>query len=85
MQKIAVCRNSFDGTLMEQDVGDVLMGSLGVFSEPQVTLASRLFREKEIGSLAWIEAAYPILANQQEHVNRLIESENLRERVLLSI
>lgn len=78
MQKITVVTD-FDGTLMEQDVGDVLMEGLDVLNEPQVTLASRLFREKKVGSLAWIEAAYPMLAGQQEQVDRLIESVYLRD------
>lgn len=78
MQKIAVVTD-FDGTLMEQDVGDVLMEELGVLSEPQVTLASRLFREKKVGSLAWIEAACPHLAGRQEQVDELIGSVHLRE------
>jgi 2-hydroxy-3-keto-5-methylthiopentenyl-1-phosphate phosphatase len=78
MQKVAVVTD-FDGTLMEQDVGDVLMEELGVLSEPQVKEASRLFREKKIGSLAWIEAAYPHLAGRQEQVDELIGSVNLRD------
>ncbi|KRF42730.1 MtnX-like HAD-IB family phosphatase [Paenibacillus sp. Soil787] len=78
MQKIAVVTD-FDGTLMEQDVGDVIMEGLGVINEPQVTLASRLFREKKVGSLAWIEAAYPMLAGRQEQVDKLIEDVYLRD------
>ncbi|SDO81602.1 Haloacid Dehalogenase superfamily, subfamily IB, phosphoserine phosphatase-like/2,3-diketo-5-methylthio-1-phosphopentane phosphatase [Paenibacillus sp. yr247] len=78
MPKIAVVTD-FDGTLMEQDVGDMLMEELGVLNEKQVIEASRLFREKKVGSLAWIEAAYPLLAGQQEQVDRLIESVNLRD------
>jgi 2-hydroxy-3-keto-5-methylthiopentenyl-1-phosphate phosphatase len=78
MQKIAVVTD-FDGTLMEQDVGDVLMEGLGVLNEPQVVEASRLFREKKVGSLAWIEAAYPMFAGQQEQVDKLIESVHLRD------
>ncbi|NRF95426.1 hypothetical protein HQN89_31635 [Paenibacillus frigoriresistens] len=78
MQKIAVITD-FDGTLMEQNVGGVLMEGLDVLDEPQVPLASRLFREKKVGSLAWIEAAYPMLAGRQEQVDKLIESVHLRD------
>ncbi|MCY9691790.1 HAD family hydrolase [Paenibacillus alginolyticus] len=78
MQKIAVVTD-FDGTLMEQNVGGVLMEGLDVLDEPQVPLASRLFREKKVGSLAWIEAAYPMLAGRQEQVDKLIESVHLRD------
>ncbi|KRE45743.1 MtnX-like HAD-IB family phosphatase [Paenibacillus sp. Soil724D2] len=78
MQKIVVVTD-FDGTLMDQDVGDVLMEGLDVLNEPKVTEASRLFREKKVGSLAWIEAAYPMFAGRQEQVDQLIEQVNLRE------
>lgn len=57
MHKIAVVTD-FDGTLMGQDVGDVLMEGLDVLNEPKAIEASRHFREKKVGSLAWIEAAY---------------------------
>ncbi|MGO4271318.1 MtnX-like HAD-IB family phosphatase [Paenibacillus sp. TAF58] len=78
MQKIAVVTD-FDGTLMEQDVGDILMEGLGVLIEPRVVEASRQFHEKKVGSLAWIEAAYPMLEGRQEQVDQLIENVHLRD------
>ncbi|MDR6881699.1 MtnX-like HAD-IB family phosphatase [Bacillus sp. 3255] len=78
MQRIAVVTD-FDGTLMEQDVGDEIMDRLAITSHPQVVEASRLFREKKAGSLAWIEAAYPLLDGRQEQVDRILESVHLRE------
>ncbi|MEC0228173.1 MtnX-like HAD-IB family phosphatase [Paenibacillus alba] len=79
--KIAVVTD-FDGTLMEQDVGDVLMEELGIVHAPQVMEASQLFREKKVGSLAWIEAAYPLLASRQLEVDQLLKSVHLRDGAL---
>ncbi|WP_171682502.1 MtnX-like HAD-IB family phosphatase [Paenibacillus planticolens] len=78
MPKIAVVTD-FDGTLMEQDVGDELMLAMDVLTQPQVVEASRLFGAKKAGSLAWINAAYPLLEGRQEQVDRVLERVSLRD------
>lgn len=78
MDKIAIVTD-FDGTLMEQDVGDEIMDLLDITKHAQVVEASRLFREKKVGSLAWIEAAYPLLNGRQAQVDSILEGVNLRE------
>ncbi|TXK75141.1 MtnX-like HAD-IB family phosphatase [Paenibacillus sp. N3.4] len=78
MQKVVVVTD-FDGTLMEQDVGDLIMDTLGVTEEPEVVEASRLFSEKKVGSSAWIKAAYPMLAGQKQQVDTILEGVHLRD------
>ncbi|MFC0215278.1 hypothetical protein ACFFK0_23065 [Paenibacillus chartarius] len=45
----------FDGTLMEQDVGDELMEALKVSEHPAVRAVSARFARREIGYYDWIE------------------------------
>lgn len=78
MSKLAIITD-FDGTLMEQDVGDHLMKSLGVIEHPSVLEAGRRFVNKEIGSLEWIRAAYPLLKGRKQEVDRLLEQVHLRD------
>lgn len=78
MQKIAIVTD-FDGTLMEQDVGNVLMRELGIDVEPRVVELIQQFREKKIGSLPWIETAYPMLAGKQREVDEILTRVHLRE------
>ncbi|MBD0383553.1 MtnX-like HAD-IB family phosphatase [Paenibacillus sedimenti] len=78
MQKIAIVTD-FDGTLMEQDVGNILMSELGVDAEPEVVEVSGLYREKKIGSLAWIETAYPMLAYKKREVDEILARVQLRD------
>lgn len=68
----------FDGTLMHEDVGDELMEALGVVREPVMQEAVRRYRNKEIGSKGWIEAAYPFLAKRQAEVDAVIAGVRLR-------
>lgn len=69
----------FDGTLMHQDVGDTLMKTLGVTEQEDVQEASRLFREKIIGSYEWIKVAYRHLEDKQAQVDPVLESIRLRD------
>lgn len=62
----------FDGTLMHEDVGDLLMQSLGVLEEEGAREASRLMKERKAGSRAWIYGAYPYLKGKKEQVDRVI-------------
>jgi 2-hydroxy-3-keto-5-methylthiopentenyl-1-phosphate phosphatase len=63
----------FDGTLMEQDVGDELMEALGVFAHPAVREASARLSRREAGSYDWIQAGYGQLAGRQRDVDAVIE------------
>ncbi|KIL42557.1 hypothetical protein SD70_01110 [Gordoniibacillus kamchatkensis] len=72
MQSLALVTD-FDGTLMEQDVGDELMEALGVRSHPAVLAASARGRRGEIGSYDWIPVSYGQLAGRQRDVDAVIE------------
>jgi 2,3-diketo-5-methylthio-1-phosphopentane phosphatase len=63
----------FDGTLMEQDVGDELMEALGIFGLPAVRAASARSRRGEIGSYDWIQAAYGQFGGRQQQVDATLD------------
>jgi 2,3-diketo-5-methylthio-1-phosphopentane phosphatase len=63
----------FDGTLMEQDVGDEIMEALGIFAHPAVREASARSRRGEIGSYEWIQAAYGPFGGRQHQVDAVID------------
>lgn len=76
--KLAVVTD-FDGTLMQQDVGVDLMVATGVEQHPTVLEATRKFRAREMGSLEWIQTAYPLLEGRQEEVNQVLQKVHLRD------
>lgn len=63
----------FDGTLMEQDVGDEIMDTLGIREHPAVRDASARVRRRETGSYDWIQAGYGQLDGRQQDVDAVIE------------
>jgi 2,3-diketo-5-methylthio-1-phosphopentane phosphatase len=63
----------FDGTLMNQDVGDELMEALGVLGHPSLREAVRRMNRGEAGSTAWIQAGYGLLADRQAEVDAVID------------
>jgi 2-hydroxy-3-keto-5-methylthiopentenyl-1-phosphate phosphatase len=81
MTKLAVITD-FDGTLMEQDVGNEIMHALGIKREARVIEAGQRVANKEIGSLGWIQQAYPLLEGRREEVDRLLETVHLRAGAL---
>lgn len=62
----------FDGTLMHEDVGDILMHRLGVMEEEGTRKAVHLMNARQTGSKAWIELAYPYLKGRKAEVDRLL-------------
>ncbi|NEW09819.1 MtnX-like HAD-IB family phosphatase [Paenibacillus sp. SYP-B3998] len=76
--KVAVVTD-FDGTLMEQDVGNVLMKELEVDATAQVIEMTRQYNERIIGSLPWIEIVYPMLAGRKQEVDEILDRVHLRD------
>lgn len=63
----------FDGTLMEQDVGDVIMERLGVLERPESIESSKRYLRKEIGSMEWLQINYPFLQGEQHKVDQILQ------------
>ncbi len=78
MQRLAVITD-FDGTLMEQDVGSVIMKALGVFERPEIIEAMARANEEQIGSMELIKLAFPYLEGQQAIVDQVLDQMHLRE------
>jgi 2-hydroxy-3-keto-5-methylthiopentenyl-1-phosphate phosphatase len=75
--KLAVVTD-FDGTLMLQDVGVEVMVATGVSKQPIVQEATRKLRAREMGSLEWIQTAYPLLEGRQEEIDEVLQKVQLR-------
>ncbi|MVP01801.1 MtnX-like HAD-IB family phosphatase [Paenibacillus lutrae] len=69
----------FDGTLMHEDVGAMLMQELGVEEKPETKEMLAKFLNKEIGSREWIHESYGQLGGRQEEVNAIADRVSLRE------
>ncbi|GIP31089.1 MtnX-like HAD-IB family phosphatase [Paenibacillus sp. J2TS4] len=69
----------FDGTLMEQDVGDLLMKTAGVVNEAAAKEAYRSFEAGEIGSMEVARTSYSFLANRKSVVDEVIRQVSPRE------
>lgn len=63
----------FDGTLMHQDVGDILMEQLGVLEEKQSIEAALRYKRKEHGSMEWARVNYSFLANKKNEVDDILK------------
>jgi 2-hydroxy-3-keto-5-methylthiopentenyl-1-phosphate phosphatase len=63
----------FDGTLMEQDVGDVLMEQLGVLEQPESLKASAGYKNKEFGSMVWAQTNYAFLKHKKTEVDEILQ------------
>jgi 2-hydroxy-3-keto-5-methylthiopentenyl-1-phosphate phosphatase len=78
MERLAVITD-FDGTLMEQDVGNKVMEALGIYNLPEVIKASQRAREQQIGSTELIKLVYPLLEGKQIMVDQVLEKVHLRD------
>ncbi|MGN7382355.1 MtnX-like HAD-IB family phosphatase [Paenibacillus sp. SAFN-117] len=78
MSKLAVVTD-FDGTLMQQDVGDLLMKKAGVEKEPAVVEAYRQFDAGQVGSMEVARTSYSFLADRKSLVDDVIRQINPRE------
>ncbi|WP_409342332.1 MtnX-like HAD-IB family phosphatase [Paenibacillus sp. MBLB4367] len=72
----------FDGTLMKEDVGDILMKELGVMERPETQEVTRKFIDRELGTMKWIEVAYSFLEGKQKEVDALLENVSPRQGAL---
>jgi 2,3-diketo-5-methylthio-1-phosphopentane phosphatase len=69
----------FDGTLMEQDVGDSIMDTLGINDTQEMQEVTRRFWGKEVGSKHWVLTGYGKVRERQQELDDVLHTIRPRE------